>query len=108
MPFIVRVEVTYGYVPMGAAGTVLGQQQADMAGFGAVPGPGPVFAMQSAKDIVGETVPGGESPTSGNFQTALNAAATDLQTRLTTANAVPGFTTGTLLALVQGWSTGNP
>jgi hypothetical protein len=108
LPFVVRVEVTYGYVPMGAAGTVLGQQQADMPGFGATATPGPVFFAQSAKDIVGETVPGGESPTSGNFNTALAAAATDLQTRLTTANQVPGFTTGTLLALVQGWSTGLP
>ncbi len=108
MPYIVRVEVTYGYVPVGAGGTVLGQLQADIPGFGATGGAGPVFTAQSAKDIVGETVPGGESPTAANFTTALNAAATDLQTRLTTANSVPGFTSGTLLALVQGWSTGNP
>lgn len=108
MPYIVRVSVQYGYVPAGAAGAALGQLQADMPGFGATGGAGTVFTAQSAQDVVGEIVPGGEAPSAANFTTALNAAATDLQTRLTTANAVPGFTSGTLLALVQGWATGNP
>lgn len=108
MPYAIRVEITYGYVPAGAGGAALGQQQADMPGFGATPTPGAVFFAQSAKDIVGEAVPGGESPSAANFTTAINAAAADLETRLSATNAVPGFTSGTLLALVQGWSTGNP
>ena len=108
MPYIVRVEVTYAYVPGGAGGASLGQQQADNAGFGAAGGSGPVMFAQSAKDIVSESVPGGESPSSANFTTAINAAAVDLENRLTTVGALPGVTAGTLLATVQGWSTGLP
>ncbi len=108
MPYIVRCELTIGYVPAGAGGASLGQWQANNAGFGATEGAGPVMFAQSASDVVSESVPGGESPSSANFTTAINLAATDLETRLTTVGAVPGFTAGTLLALVQGWSTGNP
>lgn len=109
MAFIVSVEVTYGWVPDGAGPMFTGQRQADFPGGGANGASTlAVFAAQSAKDYVGEIVPGGDSPSSANFQTALNNAAADLYTQLTTAGDVPGFTSGTLLALVQGWSTGNP
>ena len=108
MAYIVNVKVDYCWVPDGAGTALLGQQQSNMPGYGQPPGFGAVQAAQTASDIVGEVVPGGDSPSSANFQTALNQAAADLQTRLTTVGAVPGFTAGTLLALVQGWSTGLP
>lgn len=106
MAYAIRVEITYGWVPDGTGPATAGQMQADMPGYGATGTPGVTFVAQTAKDIVGEQVPGGDSPSGANFQTALNAAAADAYTRLTTANAVPGFTSGTLLATVQAWSTG--
>jgi hypothetical protein len=111
MPFVVWAEVKYAYVPVGAGTALLGQQQAEVPGFTGVvpPAPAAVPAAQMASDVVMEPVPGGESPTGANFQTALNAAAADAYTRLIGAGQVPGFSgTGTLLATVQGWSTGNP
>jgi hypothetical protein len=109
MPFFIKVTAQYGYVPAGAGGAVLGQRQADFPGSGAAgANVSPVFIAQSAMDYVGEAVPGGDAATSGNFQTALNAAATDLYTQLTTAGDVPGFTSGTLLAQIQAWPTGTP
>jgi hypothetical protein len=98
----------YEWINDGAGSALMGQQQADQPGYGATGTVGPIGASQTYSDIVGEMVPGGDSPTAGNFQTALNALAADEYTRLTTANTSPGFTSGTPLALVQGWSTGNP
>jgi hypothetical protein len=109
LAYRIRIRVDYDWIADGAGTALLGQQQADQPGYGATAGPGAVGAAQTASDIVGEAVPGGDSPTGANFQTALNAAATDLYTRLSTAGAVPGFAgAGTLLATVQGWSSGNP
>ncbi len=109
MAYRVRLVVMYEYVPDGTGFALLGQQQADQPGYGAAGTPGPVGAAQAASDIVGEFVPGGDSPTAANFQTALNNAAADAYTRLTTAGDVPGFAGSvTLLSIVQGWSTGNP
>lgn len=106
MAYRVRVRVDYDWVPDGSGGATLGQMQAENPGFGASGAGGIVGVAQTASDIVAEAVPGGDSPSTANFQTALNAAAADLYTRLTTANAVPGFTSGTLAAQIQGWSTG--
>ena len=108
MAYRIRVRVDYDWVPDGAGSYVLSQQQADQPGYGAVPVGGAGGVGQTASDIVGEAVAGGDSPTAGNLLSALNAAAADLYTRLTTAGSVPGFTAGTLLSVVQGWSTGNP
>lgn len=108
MAFRVRAQFIYEWITDGDSGALLGQQQADQPGYGATAQPGTVGAAQTYSDIVGEIVPGGDSPTSTNFQTALNALATDEFTRFTTANSSPGFTGGTPLALVQAWSTGNP
>ena len=98
--------IFYDWVPDGTGAALLGQQQADNPGYGASGGYGTVGAAQTASDQVAELVPGGDSPTGTNFQTALTALGADLYTRLTTAGAVPGFTSGTLLAQVQGFSTG--
>ena len=110
MAYRVRAQIIYEWIPDGAGSALLGQQQADQPGYGASATFGAVGAAQTASDVVGEIVPGGDSPSAANFQTALNAIATDEYTRLTTAGSVPGFagTGGTLLAIVQGWSTGNP
>lgn len=106
MAYRVRATILYEWIPDGVGGAMLGQAQADQPGFGATGTIGTFPGAQTASDIVGELVPGGDSPTGANFQTALNTLAADAYTRLSTANQVPGFTSGTLLALVQGWSTG--
>ena len=106
MPVGVRLQAQYFYIPSGAGGAALGQRQADWPGVGATPTPGPIAIAQSAQDMVFEVVPGGDSFSTGNLQTALNAAAADLYTQATTTNSVPGFTSGTLLALMQAWPTG--
>lgn len=108
MPYIIRVTLEPCYVAQGASSALLGQQQSNEPGYGATQGPGPVPVAQTMMLMVNESVPGGESPSSANFTTALSAAATDLGTMLTTAGSVPGFTSGTPLALIQGWSTANP
>lgn len=108
MAFIVRVTVDYCYVPVGAGGALAGQWQANNPGFGPSGGSGAVAAAQTLQDSVTEIVPGGESPSAANFNTAITLAATDLETRLAATNSIPGFTAGTPLALIQGWSTGGP
>lgn len=108
MAFRVRAIFIYERVPAGAGSALLGQLQADQPGYGATAGPGEVGSGQTYSDIVGELVPGGDSPSSANFQTALEALAADELTRLNTAGSSPGFTSGTPLALIQAWSTGGP
>lgn len=108
MPYIITVNLDVAYVAQGAGSALLGQQQSNEPGYGSSQTPGPVPVAQSLRMAVNESVPGGESPSSANFTTAINLAATDLETMLTTANSVPGFTSGTPLALIQGWATGNP
>jgi hypothetical protein len=108
MAFIITCQVSYCWVPDGAAGA-LGQSQADFPGFGAyTPTIGTVPAAQEASDQAGAWVPGGDSPTDANFQTALNAMAASLYTNATTAASVPGFTAGKLTDLMRLWSTGGP
>jgi hypothetical protein len=103
----VTVRVDYEWIGDGAGTALLGQNQGNYPGYGASVTYGAAGVAQSASDFVAEIVPGGDTPSSANFNTALAAAATDLGTRLTTAGAT-GFTTGTLLAAVQGWATGGP
>lgn len=112
MAYVMWMEVRYGWVPDGAFSAALGQNQANVpgersgAGTATAPIPMSVSMAQSAYDLVGKPVPGGDTPTGANFQTALNNCAADLYTNLTTTNAVPGFTSGTLLAKIQAWATG--
>jgi len=108
MPYGVRVTVEPFYYAPGAGGVMLGPQQANEPGYGASQVSGPVPFAQTMTLMVNEAVPGGESPSGANFNTAITAAATDIETMLATANSVPGFTSGAPLALIQGWSTGNP
>jgi hypothetical protein len=86
---------------------MIGQNQANLPGYTSALGVGAVGAAQTLELMVAEIVPGGESPSSGNFTTALSAAATDLGTLLSTAGAFGG-NAGTPLSLIQAWSTGGP
>jgi hypothetical protein len=108
MAYMLQLHVRYCWVPDGAAGA-LGQSQADFPGYGAQTAQvGTVPAAQEAQDNVGAWVPGGDAPTDGNFQTALNNAAAYAYTNATTAGSVPGFTAGKLTDQMRAWSTGNP
>lgn len=107
MPFVIRVQATYCYVPAGAGGAALGQRQANWPGSGASgTNTLPVAVAQSAEDMIGVPVANGDSAAATDFQTALNTAATNLYTQFTTTGAVPGFTSGTLSAQVLAWPTG--
>jgi len=108
LPYIVRVTVEPCYVAAGAGPAQTGQNQANEPGFGSAQGAGPVPFSQTMTLRVKEAVPGGEAPSAANFNTAITLAATDIETMLVTANAAPGFTSGTPLALIQGWATGSP
>src|SRR5262245_33173523 len=108
MPYIITVTVDYAYVAPGAGPALTGQNQANEPGFTSSLTPGPVPIAQALRMMVNEAVPGGESPSGANFNTALSSAATDLGTLLAATGGAPGYTSGTALATVQGWATGNP
>lgn len=105
MAYRIRVTVDYDWVPDGAGFAILGQNQSNDPGYGATLQPGPVGAAQTLEMMVAEVVPGGDSPSGSNFNTALSAAATDLGTLLTTAGAANG-NPATPLSIIQSWSTG--
>lgn len=108
MAYKVRLTLDIDFGPDGAGGAGVGQNQSNNPGFGSAQGPGLVGIGQTIEMMVAEAVPGGDAPTAANFNTAITQAATDLETMLVTANSVPGFTSGTPLALVQAWATGGP
>lgn len=106
MAIIIQARIDILNVPDGAAGTIVGQNQANFAGFGSTLGPGSVGASNSLRLIVAESVPGGDSPSQANFNTAIGNMATDLETLLGTTGAWGGNGSQTPLAIIQGWSTG--
>jgi hypothetical protein len=112
MPIAIQVEATVFWVPAGAAPGVLGQAQANFAGYGATaPGPGSVGNAQKLLISVVEGVPGTDPVTSANINTALTTAVTDLVTKLNASGSTGFSATGqpsTPLAVIQGWSTGTP
>lgn len=101
--------VVFEQVGDGPGGSyMLGQNQAEYPGFGGTDTSGVIGSAQRAELRVAELVPGGDTPTSGNFTTAFTSLATDLGTKLSaTPNAYNG-STATLLSIIQGWATGNP
>ena len=107
MSIRIRVTLDVDFVPDGAGTALLGQNTSNLPGYGSALGPGAAQAAQTLQIDVAEIVPGGNSPTSGNFTTALTAAAADLGTLLSTAGAFSGGTS-TPLALIQAWGTGGP
>lgn len=108
MAYVVQVQVTYAWVPDGAGGAaVVGGAQANVAGYGAAGGPGSIGNAQKMEIWDMEPVPGGDSPTQANFNTAVVNAAAAINTKMGTAGST-GFSTGTPLVVAQGWSTGLP
>jgi hypothetical protein len=99
MAYKIRVYCDIDWVPDGAGGAVLGVQQANSPGFTNLGNAGPVGNAQTLRLQDGEMVPGGDSPSQANFQTAFNAAATSLGALLS-ANA------SAVLTQVQNWKTG--
>lgn len=109
MAYMVEGKFSVCWVPDGAGSAIMGQQQANFPGYGASAGPGSVPAVQELSIIVGESVPGGDSPSEANFQTAFNTLASDVYSQFTTPGEVPGFSgSGTAYATVQTWATGEP
>lgn len=108
MGYVVQLQATYMWVPDGAGGAaVVGGAQANVAGYGSTGGPGAIGNAQKLELWAMEQVPGGNSPTQANFNTAVVNAAAYLNTKMGTAGST-GFSTGTPLAVAQGWSTGGP
>ena len=107
MAYIIQMQLIPMWVPDGAGSAVLGQNQANFSGFGTTFGPGPVGNAQSMTLLSAEVVPGGDSPTQGNFNTAMTNAVSDLTTKMGTVGGNSGESS-TPLAIIQGWSTGNP
>lgn len=106
MAYRIRAKIDFDWVPDGAGGAILGQQQGDNPGYGYT-GAGPVGAAQTLSMIDAEIVPGGDSPNQANFNTALSNMIATIETQMGTPGAAFG-STQTPLALIQGWSTGNP
>ncbi len=101
--------VIFEQVGDGPGGSyMLGQSQAEYPGFGGTDTYGVIGSAQRAELRVAELVPGGDSPTSGNFATAFTSLATDLGTKLAaTPNPFNG-SSQTLQAIINGWPTGTP
>lgn len=96
----IRVEgqIRIGWVPDGAGGAALGQQQANVAGTTSTLGPGVIFNAQVLQLIQAEGVNGGDTPTQAQIQAAVTQMATDLNAQITTA----------VTATINGWATGSP
>lgn len=107
MAIRIRVTLDVDYVPDGTGGALLGQNQANNPGYGSALAAGSIGAAQTLELMVAEVVPGGNTPTAGNFATALTAAATDLGTLLVT-NAAWAGNPGTPLSYIDAWVTGTP
>lgn len=107
MAIRIRVTLDIDQVAAGAGSALLGQNQSNDPGYGSTLGPGPVGISQTLELMQAEFVPGGDTPSSANFSTALTAAATDLLTQINTAGAWGG-NPGTPLSYIQAWSTGGP
>jgi len=107
MAYVVRVILDIDWIPDGAGTALLGQQQADMPGIGSANAAGAIGAAQTLRLFDREVVPGGDTPTQNNFNTALSAAATALNTKMGTAGAYSGGTS-TPYQLASAWATGGP
>lgn len=106
MAYVVRAQLDICWVPDGGGGATLAQNQSNQPGYGSALGPGPTPAAQSLTLFVSEGVAGGDTLTGGNLNTAITAAATDLETLTTTLGAWGGNTTQTPLAIATAWATG--
>lgn len=107
MAYIVMMELKLAWVGDGQGSALLGQYQSNQPGFGPAQGPGQIASAQMLSLIQAESVPGGDSPTQANFNTAISNAASDLETQMGTVGAWGG-NNQTPLAIAQGWSSGLP
>jgi len=108
--YVVRSYVDICWIGDGAGTALLGQLQSNEPGYGTAVGTGGYGAVPSAQTLrlqVNEAVPGGDTPSQANFNTALTQAATDLGTLMGTAGAYSGGTQ-TPYQLAQGWASGLP
>ncbi len=106
---LVQMTVRIMQLGDGPGGSYMtGQNQAENPGYTSSQTYGEVPSAQYAEFRVGELVPGGDAPTSGNFTTVFTTLAADAVTMMSqTPNPYNG-SAQTLVALVDGWSTGNP
>ena len=105
MAFRIDVWMYAYWVPDGAGGAILGQNQSNSPGYTSALTPGPVGAAQSLALSVAEQVPGGDSPSGANFNTALTSAATDLGTLYPARCSRPKATTSSADSVAPGRGT---
>ena len=105
MSYMVTVTLDLAWVADGTSGATLGQNQSNEPGYTSSLTPGPVPGAQSLRLMISEMVAGGATLTQGNLNTAVTAAATDLNTRTATAGAWAG-NAGTPTAIATAWATG--
>lgn len=112
MAYAVNVIVDIVWIADGVGSTMLGQNQSNQPGYGVNQLPGEIAGAQSLRLAVAEVVPGGDTPTLANFNTALTAAVADFAsatgTPIMSQAGAWGGNPGTPLAIAQAWATGGP
>jgi hypothetical protein len=112
MAYAVNVTVDFVWIADGVGSTMLGQYQSNQPGYGTNELPGEIAGAQTLQLRVAEVVPGGDTPTLANFNTALTSVVSDLAaatgTPIMSQAGAYGGSPSTPLALIQGWATGNP
>jgi hypothetical protein len=104
MAFAVRAYVDIYWVPEGTGGvTMVPGALANSPGYGQAQGPGPGGSAQTMHFQAAEAIPGGDSPTLANINTALTNIANDLAG----ASGAPQITPA-LLAQIVAWKSGGP
>lgn len=105
MAYKVVVTVDFQWVGDGTYQGFMGVNQANNPGYGSALVAGGAGMAQAGQLMVAEAVPGGDSPTQANFNTAITQAATDIETLMGTAGAMYGQS-GTPYNIIATWSTG--
>lgn len=102
---IVKVNIDICEIAAGVGGAGLSPgDQANSPGFGQAGGPGPVPMAQTLRLMAAEAIPGTPgSYTLANVNTALSSIVTDIAG----ATGTPKLTAA-ILALINGWNSGNP
>lgn len=100
MAWAIQMTLDIGWIGEGSGGaSFVARPQANIAGYGSTPYPGVSFNAQTIRFQQAEQViPTASPPTQANFQSAVTSAATDLNSQLTAA----------VVAVLQGWASGNP
>ena len=107
MAYAINVTIDFVWVADGAGSALLGQNQSNQPGYGPNLVPGAIGSAQTLRLAQAEFVPGGDAPTQANFNTAINNAATDLQSMMGEGGSYGG-NPGTPLSLILAWATGGP